>query len=64
MQLHLDLPGATAAVNASASVVWVHDELDDPGPRRMALQFTGFREDADRDRLGDYIDREAGRRAA
>ena len=64
VQLHLDLPGATAAVNASASVVWVHDELDDPGPRRMALQFTGFREDADRDRLGDYIDREAGRRAA
>lgn len=62
--LHLDLPGAPSTVEASANVVWVHDEDDDPGPRRMALQFTDFRNSADRDRLGDYIDREGGRRAA
>lgn len=62
--LHLELPGASSVVEASASVVWVHDEHDDPGPRRMALQFTGFPNDADRDRLGDYVDRESGRCAA
>ena len=62
--LHLDLPGATSVVEVSASVVWVHDEDDDPGPRRMALKFNGFPDNADRDRLGDYIDREGGRRAA
>jgi len=62
--LHLVLPGTQSPVLASASVVWVHDEDDDPGPRRMALQFTGFPNNADRDRLGDYIDRESGRWAA
>ena len=62
--LHLELPGAASSVEASASVFWVHDEQDDPGPRRMALQFTEFADSADRDRLGDYIDREGGRRAA
>jgi len=62
--LHLVLPGTQSPVLASASVVWVHDEYDDPGPRRMALQFTGFPNNADRDRLGDYIDRESGRWAA
>ncbi len=62
--LHLLLPGAQSPVQASASVVWVHDEHDDPGPRRMALQFTDFPNDADRSRLGDYIKRESGRWAA
>ena len=62
--LHLVLPGTQSPVHASASVVWVHDEDDDPGPRRMALQFTGFPNNADRDRLSDYIDRECGRWAA
>lgn len=62
--LQLDLPGAPSVVAASASVVWVHDEQDDPGPRRMALRFTGFCDTTDRERLADYIDREGGRRAA
>ena len=62
--LQLLLPGTQSPVQASASVVWVHDEDDDPGPRRMALQFTEFPNNADRDRLGDYIDRESGRWAA
>ena len=62
--LHLELPGAPTVVEASASVVWVHDVHDDPGPRRMALKFTGFPKNTDRDRLGDYIDREHGRCAA
>ncbi len=62
--LQLVLPGAPSVVEASASVVWVHDEYDDPGPRRMALQFTGFPNNQHRDSLGDYIDREGGRCAA
>ena len=62
--LHLDLPGADATVGAEASVVWVHDDLDDPGPRRMALKFTEFLNRSDRNRLVEYIDRERGRRAA
>ncbi|MHC4127598.1 MAG: PilZ domain-containing protein [Planctomycetota bacterium] len=53
--LDMDLPGARTSVNASASVVWVNDPHDDPGPRRMALQFTSFSDGADRDRLIDYL---------
>ncbi len=62
--LHLELPGIHAAIEAQASVVWVHDDQDDPGPRRMALKFTEFLNRADRNRLVDYIDRERGLRAA
>ena len=62
--LQLDLPGIDAAVQAAASVVWVHDDQDDPGPRRMALKFTEFLNRSDRNRLVDFIDRERGRRAA
>ena len=64
VSLYLELPGTDAAIEASASVVWVHDEQDDPGPRRMALKFTEFLNPSDRNRLVDYIDRERGRRAA
>ncbi len=62
--LRLEFPGAPAAVQASASVVRVHDDQDDPGPRRMALRFIKFTSGSDRNRLVDYIDRERGRRAA
>jgi c-di-GMP-binding flagellar brake protein YcgR len=53
--LNLDLPGVRTSVNASASVVWINDPQDDPGPRRMALRFTSFSESADRDRLINYL---------
>ena len=53
--LDLDLPGAGTSVNASASVVWVNDPNDDPGPRRMALRFTSFSDQANRDRLIEYL---------
>ena len=53
--LLLDLPGTHAAVHVAASVVWCNDGQDDPGPRRMALRFTGFARDADRDRLTQYL---------
>ena len=64
VSLQLEFPGTAAAVKVSANVVWVHDEQDDPGPRRMALRFTEFTSDPDRHRLADYIERERGRRAA
>ena len=53
--LHLDLPGTSSEVEASASVVWVHDDQDDPGPCRMALRFTSFADRSDRDRLIQYL---------
>jgi hypothetical protein len=53
--LNMDLPGGPTSVKASASVIWVNDEQDDPGPRRMALRFTRFSDHADRDRLIDYL---------
>ena len=58
------LPGATSTVSASADVVWVNDAIDDPGPRRMALQFTAFRSDEDHDRLRRYLGSGLVRRAA
>jgi len=64
VSLQLEFPGTAAAVKVSANVVWVHDEQDDPGPRRMALRFTEFTSDPDRHRLADYIERERSRRAA
>jgi hypothetical protein len=53
--LTLDLPGEPEPVSASASVIWVNDAQDDPGPRRMALRFTGFARRADRARLIDFL---------
>lgn len=58
------LPGATSTVAASADVVWVNDEIDDPGPRRMALRFTSFRSSEDHDRLRRYLGSGVVRRAA
>jgi hypothetical protein len=55
VQLRLNLPGEQSPVAASANVVWVNDELDDPGPRRMALRFTDFVTSDDRDRLLRFI---------
>ncbi len=55
VQVRLSLPGEQDAVAAHADVVWVNDELDDPGPRRMALRFKDFVTTADRDRLLRFI---------
>ena len=64
VSLHLQLPGAPAAVEASADVVWCHDDQDDPGPRRMALRFVEFSDRGHHKRLVDFLTREHGRRAA
>jgi c-di-GMP-binding flagellar brake protein YcgR len=55
LQVKLALPGMAAQVAASAEVVWVNDQIDDPGPRRMALRFSGFGSTRDRARLIHYL---------
>ena len=60
----LTLPGMQSSVSATGDVVWVNDEADDPGPRRLAIQFTGFRSDEDRFRLLNYLGSAQVRRAA
>ena len=60
----LDLPGMTRTVFARAEVVWVNDEMDDPGPRRMALRFSAFSSTDDRLRLLAHLGELDARRAA
>ena len=60
----LTLPGMQSSVSATGDVVWVNDEADDPGPRRLAIQFTGFDSDEDRFRLLNYLGSAQVRRAA
>ncbi len=64
--VRLNLPGAPVehCVEASASVVWVNDAEDDPGPRRMALRFVEFPDRSDRDRLVSYLEGGSARQAA
>jgi hypothetical protein len=60
----LRLPGENSNVFAVGRVVWLHDELDDPGARRMAVRFTRFLTDTDRVRLLAYLGSPAIRLAA
>ncbi len=62
--LSLRLPRETMSVFAMGRVVWENDETDDPGPRRMAIQFTQFLSDADHARLVRHLGVNARRRAA
>ncbi|MDY7110461.1 MAG: PilZ domain-containing protein [Planctomycetota bacterium] len=60
----LRLPGEANSVFASGRVVWVHDAEDDPAARRLAVQFTRFLADEDRQRLLRYVGGEHLRAAA
>ncbi len=51
VDLEIELPGRGGKVNVSGEVVRIFDQDDDPGPRRMAVRFTEFREPADLARL-------------
>ncbi|MEM7230089.1 MAG: PilZ domain-containing protein [Planctomycetota bacterium] len=62
--VEIDLPGLEASVDARGTVVWVNDDLDDPGPRRMAVQFDAFQSDDDRARLVRFLGQSRTRRAA
>jgi hypothetical protein len=61
--MKIGLPGARAEIGVSGEVVWVHSDEDDPGPKRMAMQFTDFASQADEDCLQTYLS-QASRRAA
>ncbi len=51
----LTLPEGWGDVFTSARVVWVNDQDDDPGPRRMAIEFTDFLATQDRDILKKFL---------
>ena len=55
VEMELWLPGLVDPVRASARVVRVFDEHDDPGPRRMAAVFTAFLTPADASRLAVHL---------
>ena len=61
--VEMRLPGETAAIFASGRVVWVNDADDDPGPRRLAIEFTRFLSRDDRDRLVRHLGFGTWRRA-
>lgn len=42
LDVEVSLPGCEDAIRAKARVVRVFDEVDDPGPRRMAVEFETF----------------------
>lgn len=58
------LPCENSAVLVNARVVWLNDSMDDPGPRRMALDFESFASVGDRTRLVNYLSRSHLARAA
>ena len=62
--LCLRLPGESRSIFASGRVVWVHDAEDDPGPRRMAVEFTRFLGAEDQSRLMRHVGPRAAPRAA
>lgn len=51
VSFQLELPGGAGMVNGTGKIVRLFDELDDPGPRRMALAITRYATSDDRDRL-------------
>ena len=56
--------GVDVELIATATVVWLNDPEDDPGPRRMALEFETFADETGRVRLVDYLGRGSALRAA
>jgi c-di-GMP-binding flagellar brake protein YcgR len=54
--VEVSLPGCQKLIRASGKVVRVNDADDDPGPRRMALRFEAFADDASRVALARYLD--------
>jgi hypothetical protein len=56
VSIELYPPAERDPIRMRGTVVRVFSTDDDPGPRRMAVQFTGFASPADRDRLTARID--------
>ena len=62
--LCLRLPGNANSIFVSGRIIWLHDDEDDPGARRMAVHFTRFLNSDDRTRLVRYLGSNAQRQAA
>lgn len=60
----IDLPAGGGNVSGLARIVRVHQEDDDPGPRRMAVRILRFDEPSDRLRLVNCFDHTPLREAA
>lgn len=60
----VQLPLGSGTVTGSASVVWVNDADDDPGPRRCALHIREFLSATDHARLVSYLGQAQPCRAA
>lgn len=64
INLDLQLDGGSFCFSVTGAVVWVNDEADDPGPRRMAVEFVSFSNDLDRLRFIGYLGNTLGVRCA
>lgn len=53
--VEISLPGCQKLIAACGKIVRVNDADDDPGPRRMALRFDRFVDEASRDALTKYL---------
>ena len=63
LAVNLRLAGG-CTISAQADVVRLYDDCDDPGPRRMGIEFKQFLSDRDHQSLLDYLKHEAPRRVA
>jgi len=55
VELELHIAGEPGDVHATVEVVRVFEPDDDPGPRRMGVQFRDFRTADDRERLLSWL---------
>jgi hypothetical protein len=62
VELQINLPGCTESIAARGRVVEVFDVSDDPGPRRMVVEFESFKEGAE-DALKRYLSQKWLKRA-
>jgi hypothetical protein len=62
VSVEVTLPGCTKPICAEGRIVRVFDEIDDPGPRRMVVEFETFAAGA-RESLDRYLSQKWLRRA-
>lgn len=62
VELEITLPGCNEAIAARGRVVEVFDVADDPGPRRMVVEFESFKDGAE-DALKRYLSQKWLKRA-
>lgn len=64
VSLAISLPGQVEPVSARGRIIWCFDADDDPGPARMAVELDGFADEANHERLMDFLGAGLVRRAA